>query len=126
MGKAAGLETLEAWKVARKMRQEISKLSKTFPQYEQYRLTDQIIRSSRSVSANIAEGYGRFHYKESMQACRIARGSLVETLEHLITAHDEKYITEQQLLEQRAINDHCQKLINGYVAFLRSSLSPPK
>ena len=68
-------ESLEAWKVAKELRIEVSTLTKTFPKHEQYRLTDQIIRSSRSVAANIAEGYGRYHYLENMRFCRIARGS---------------------------------------------------
>ena len=80
---------LEVWKSARELRKSISKLSKNFPKEERYRLIDQVLRSSRSVAANIAEGFGRYHYQENIQFCRQARGSLSETLEHLICAYDE-------------------------------------
>lgn len=84
-------EELEVWKKARSLRKEISSLVKTFPNEEKYRLTDQIIRSSRSSTSNIAEGFGRFHYQENIQFCRQARGSLTETIDHLLCAFDEKF-----------------------------------
>jgi len=65
-----------------------------FPSIENFSLTSQIRRSSRSVGNIIAEGFGRFHYKENVQFCRMARGSLNETLDHGIIAKDEGYITE--------------------------------
>lgn len=119
-------KTLEAWKKARDFRREISVLSKTFPKHEQYKLVDQILRSSRSVSANIAEGYGRYHYLENMRSCRIARGSLTETLDHLIVAFDESYITEEKLLQMEKMHDHCLHLINGYVLFLKNKKKEEK
>jgi len=51
-------------------------------------------RASRSVNHNIAEGYGRFPFQENIQFCRIARGSLFETLDHGIIALDEGYISK--------------------------------
>tara|TARA_A100000171_G_scaffold27947_1_gene26040 strand:- start:176 stop:355 length:180 start_codon:yes stop_codon:yes gene_type:complete len=53
---------LEAWKKGRVLRNDISALTKTFPVEEKFKLVDQLIRASRSVTANLAEGYGRFHY----------------------------------------------------------------
>jgi four helix bundle protein len=53
---------LEVWKKARILRNNISDLTKSFSAEEKYRLSDQIIRSSRSIGNNIAEGHGRFHY----------------------------------------------------------------
>ena len=80
---------LEAWKVARDLKISVSTLAKKFPADERFSLISQIIRSSRSVTANIAEGYGRNNYKETIHFCRMARGSLEETLNHLIDAFDE-------------------------------------
>jgi four helix bundle protein len=80
---------LKAWQVSRELRNGVRLLVRSWPADERYRLTDQIIRSSRSVTANIAEGYGRFYERENIRFCRMARGSLYETQDHLITAQDE-------------------------------------
>lgn len=114
-----GFEELEVWKTCRILRIEVSKLVKSFPSEEKYRLVDQLLRSSRSVTANIAEGQGRFHYQENIQFCRTARGSLTETLDHLICALDEGYINQTRMYELRIIYDKCLKLLNGYILYLK-------
>jgi four helix bundle protein len=81
-------EDLEVWTVCRDLRKEISDLTRTFPPEERYRLSDQLIRAARSVTANIAEGYGRFHYQENIQFVRHARGSLFEVIDHLTVGFD--------------------------------------
>ena len=114
-------EELEVWKKSKIFRLRITAVAKTFPKEEKYRLTDQIIRSSRSISANIAEGFGRFHRQENIQFCRIARGSLYETLEHIICGFDENYITEEVYQELRNQFNDVLKLLNGYIAYLKKS-----
>ncbi|MGZ3874737.1 MAG: four helix bundle protein [Mucilaginibacter sp.] len=94
----ASFTDLEVWKQARKIRIWISALVKTFPTEEKYRLADQIVRSSRSVGNNLAEGHGRFHYQDNIRFCIMARGSLSETLDHLMIAVEEKIIEEEVLL----------------------------
>jgi len=116
---ASNFEDLEVWKQGRDLRKEISVISKKFPIEEKYKLTDQIIRASRSVTANIAEGHGRFHYQENTQFCRHSRGSLSEVLDHLICAFDENYITENELKLFRIKVETCMKLLNGYISYLQ-------
>jgi len=116
---ANNFESLDVWKECRIFRNQISNKAKTFPIEEKYRLTDQLIRASRSVTANIAEGHGRYHFQENSQFCRQARGSLTETLDHLICAFDEHYISEIQLNEFRTQYEKCIKLLNGYIGFLQ-------
>ncbi len=95
MGSFHSFEELECWKKARVFRNYVKdEIIPDFPSIENFSLTSQIRRSSRSVGNNIAEGFGRFHYKENVQFCRMARGSLNETLDHGIIAKDEGYITE--------------------------------
>lgn len=94
--KFRSFEDLEAWKKARKLRKKVSNLVKKFPKDEKYRMVDQMIRSSRSITSNIAEGYGRYHFQENIQFCRQARGSLFELLDHIICAKDESYIKNDQ------------------------------
>ena len=113
---------LEVYKECRQLRINISNLVKTnFPIDEKFKLSDQILRSSRSVTACIAEDYGRYYFKENIQFCRTSRGSLTETLEHLITAFDEKYISEQELLTFKSKIDSCAKLLNGYINYLKKA-----
>ena len=87
----ASFTELEVWKQSRKIRNIVAGLVKKFPAEEKYRLTDQIIRSSRYIGNNLAEGHGRFHYQDNIRFCIMARGSLSETLDHLMIALDEKY-----------------------------------
>ena len=112
-------EELECYKLARQLRKEVSSFCKALPREEEYRLKDQIIRSSRSVTANIAEGYGRHHHQENIQFCRIARGSLAETLEHLIVAVDDGCLTDDQYASMRGLLEDTWKVLNGYIAYLK-------
>jgi len=111
-------EDLETWQRCRQLRKNISILVKQFPDEEKYRLIDQLKRCSRSVTANIAEGHGRFHYQDNLKFCRNARGSLNELLDHLICAYDETFITDEQLQCMRTEYNDCHRLLNGYIAFL--------
>lgn len=115
---------LNVYKKCRKFRIRISTLTKEyFPKREERLLTNQIIRSSRSVTANISEGHGKGYFKEEIRFCRIARGSLQETLEHLITAYDEKYISVELLKELQIEYENCIKLLNGYIRYLKNNPS---
>jgi len=113
------LEKLDVWKEGRKFRKRISELTKQFPESEKYKLTDQMIRASRSFTANIAEGYGRFHYQENIQFCRQARGSLFEIFDHLTVALDEGYIKIEELEEYKEDLFPLIKMTNGYIKYLR-------
>ena len=113
-------ETLEVWKKARELRKETSKYTKTLPDIEKYRLVDQMIRASRSVTANIAEGHGRFHYLENMRFCRQARGSLYELFDHYTVALDEEYISEKVFLDFKAKIFEVIKILNGYIKYLKN------
>lgn len=114
-------EDLKVWQVARKIRIEIFELVKKFPNEEKFRLTDQVIRSSRSISDNISEGYGRFHHQENIQFCRIGRGSAYELINHLVTAHDCLYITDNELSYHKNQVTRCIQMINGYIRYLKKA-----
>ena len=90
-------ESLEIYKRACILRKKIFELTKKFPLEEKYKLVDQIIRSTRKCPANIAEGHGRYHFQENIQFCRIARGSLTESPDHLNCAFECGYIDANTL-----------------------------
>jgi four helix bundle protein len=113
---------LPVYKLCRAFRKKISLIvKKQFPKSEEYHLKAQVLNSSRSVTANIAEGFGRFHHQENIQFCRQSRGSLDETLEHMITAYDEKYITNEILKDINKDYKECLKQLNGYIKYLKTT-----
>jgi four helix bundle protein len=116
---------LEVWKKSRTLRNNIFELTKSFPPEEKYRLTDQIIRSSRSIGNNIAEGHGRYHCADSSKFLINARGSAIETIDHLIIALDEKYINEEAFDNFRNDCEECIKMINE-MHYLRNQSSLTK
>ncbi len=107
------------WQRCRELREKVSNLVKDFPKNEQFRLVDQVVRAVRSASANIAEGYGRYHYQENIQFCRQARGSLYELLDHFTVALDERYINQSKFEEFRTQILESVKILNGYIKYLR-------
>ncbi|HLF47705.1 MAG TPA: four helix bundle protein [Chitinophagaceae bacterium] len=113
---------LEVWKKARILKNELTDLTKSFHQEEKYRLSDQIIRSSRSINSNMAEGHGRFTYKDQLHFCIQARGSLSETHNHLIDALDCRYFSQIQFDYFKKMIDEVGRLLNGYITFIRSKL----
>ena len=113
------LDTLEVYLLAKTYRREVLKAVQSFPKEEKFLLIAQIKYSARSITANIAEGYGRYHYQEAIQFCRIARGSLLETYDHLSSALDEGYITESLYNELKEKQALLLQKINGYIAYLK-------
>ena len=111
-------EDLECWKKAREVRLFVMNVSKKFPGEEKFSLTDNIKRSARSVTNNIAEGFGRFHYQENIQFCRVSRGSLHETLDHLMIALEEEYINNEQYIEGKKLILDAVAILNGYINYL--------
>ena len=106
-GQNKGFEDLKAWQLARRLMVECHALADCLPSIERYDLISQIRRSSKSVMANIAEGYGRYQYLDSLRFYYIARGSLEETINHIVTAHDLAYI------------DDTGFQLNGYIGYVR-------
>ena len=111
---------LEVWKTARQLRRELYDMAKGLPDIEKFSLASQIRRAAVSVTANIAEGYGRFGYQENAQMCRQARGSLYELRDHLTTCVDEGYLDPAKGERLDALIQSVTRLLNGY---LRSTLA---
>lgn len=113
-------EDLECWKACRELRLFVAKTVKPIlPEEERFDLTSQIVRAARSATANIAEGYGRFHYMDSAKFCSNSRGSAWEVLDHLITANDEDMVSDEILAKGRVLVNEAVKLLNGYMNYLK-------
>lgn len=114
-------EDLECWKACLDVRRFVSQLTKKLPSSEKYDLMDNMKRAARSATRNIAEGYGRFHYKENIQFCRQSRGSLFELIDDLITCKDESYITDSEFSECKIKIERALSILKGYINYLRSA-----
>ena len=110
---------LDVWKKARELKNELLPIANSFPSEEKFRLADQLIRSSRSITANISEGHGRYTFKDQLHFCIQTRGSLSETYNHLIDAMDCNYISKEQPTYFKTKIDEVERLLNGYISYLR-------
>jgi four helix bundle protein len=86
---------------------------------ERYNLADQLRRAATSVTLNIAEGYGRYHYLDKLRFFYIARGSLSETLSGLIDCQAVGYIDEAELANQRSLCSRALQSLNGYIRYVQ-------
>jgi four helix bundle protein len=116
-------EDLEVYQVAREFRKAMYRVTKRLPQEEKFGLTSQIRRAAVSLTNNIAEGHGRFHFLEQIKFMLQARGSLEELLDDLNVCADEAYLPIQEIEPLRQEGWRVHKLINGYIRFLRRRAS---
>ena len=114
-------EQLEAWKQGRELRKRIYALTKQMPTDEKFNLVSQMRRAALSVTNNIAEGHGRFHYQEFIQFLRQARGSLEELRDDLTLCEDEGYAPREltEGLDQQI--DLTRRLVNGLIRHLQEA-----
>lgn len=108
-------DDLEIYQLALNLADWIYELTMSFPLQEKYNIVSQLRRATTSIGANIAEGYGRFHYKENIQFCRQARGSLAETKHFMLFSQKRKYITAEVLDDFLGRYRQLQIKINNYI-----------
>lgn len=106
---------LDAWKKSHKLVLIVYKITQSFPRDELYGVVNQLRRATVSITANIAEGFSRYHYKDKVRFYYQARGSVAEVQNFLLLAKDLGYIT---LNECKLIGEHSNdvaRLINGLI-----------
>lgn len=118
----SGLEKLDVWCKARDFAVLINKVVlPCLPAEEKYALSQQMRRSSQSIPANITEGHGRFYFQDNVRFCYIARGSLEETLSHIVYANKVGYLPDALYKNLVVDGENLNRLINGYIGFLKKS-----
>jgi four helix bundle protein len=113
-------EDLDVYQVAREFRKAMYRVAKRLPEEEKFGLVSQIRRAAVSLTNNIAEGHGRFHFLEQIKFMLQARGSLEELLDDLNICNDESYLPTREVENLKQEGWRVHKLINGYIRFLRS------
>jgi len=121
MATLTSFEDLECYRACRRYRVHVASFCKTLPHPEEFRLKSQLLRAARSVTANIAEGFGRHHHQENLQYCRQARGSLSETLDHLNVGLDEGLMDQATYEGLRSQQQAAAQILNGYISYLKKA-----
>ena len=119
-GKIKSFEELKVWQSSQALAVDVYKITKTFPKDEQFGITNQLRRAAYSISANIAEGFGRDTKKDKAHFYTMAYGSLLEVKNFLYLSNKLRYVPDAQLEQLLASCTTCQKLINASKRYLRS------
>lgn len=117
---------LLVWQKAVNLALEVYKFTSHFPDTEKFGLANQIRRAATSVSANIAEGWGRGTTKEYIHFLLVARGSLMELETHSIIVQGLGYMNRHQLYEATGKIEEIAKMLNGLIQSLKGRRSSPK
>jgi four helix bundle protein len=112
-------EDLEVYKLARKFSDHVNQLIKKLPNIEEYNLRKQMRAAKLSVTNNIAEGFGRYHYQENIQFCRQSRGPICELIDDFNESCANGYIGENETDELKSEAYHLIKVLNGYIASIK-------
>src|SRR6266550_5679341 len=116
-------EDLQVYKAARDFRKAMYAVNRHLPDFEKYELGSQIRRASVSLTNNMAEGHGRFHYPDQIRFFLHSRGSLQELVDDINVCNDEKYLEGDEITELKAQASAVLALTNGYLRYLRGRSS---
>lgn len=114
---------LEIWKDSNSLCIEIYKLTEDFPKKETFGITDQIRRAASSVGANIAEGYGRFHYKDKIKFFYNSRGSACEVQNFIFLSQNLNYLNKESARELFLKYENLNKRINKFIKSINTKMT---
>lgn len=112
------LDDFELYQATREFRRQVYRLLKELPYAERHALDPQLRRAVVSVTNNIAEGHGRWHWQENIRFCRISRGSLDEVIDDLNVCLDQGYGDPQVVTELKESAYRLIARLNGYIKYL--------
>ena len=115
---------LRAWQLADRLRTEVYRFTGVPPAVNDRRFCEDIRASSASVCANIAEGFGRYTHREFAGFVTIARGSLSETQDHLISAQGRRYLTPENFAALWSLSEDAMRAATGLFTYLKSHPRP--
>jgi len=112
--------SLDAWKRCREVKLYFySDILPRLPKRERFNLDIQIRKAAVSITANVAEGYGRYYYKEGIKFYRISRASLYELKDHLITCLDLHYISDFEYENGLNLIEAAKVVLNCFIRFVQ-------
>lgn len=116
---------LKVWQQAIQYAVQVYEFTSQFPGDERFGLTLQVRKSSASVSANIAEGYGRGSRQDYIRFLKIVRGSLYESDSQLHLARELGFMSAETIEPVRATLGHCERALAGLLRSLESGSKEP-
>ncbi len=117
-----GLDRLQVYRKGQELAKLIYKhILPKLPIEEKYNPSSQIRRAAVSVPANIAEGFGRYYYQQTIRFCYLARGSLMELSSHIDLAAEQGFISDQDKMQIDQIQQDVLRLIHGYIKYLKKT-----
>src|ERR1051326_679590 len=96
-------EDLEGYQVARRFRKAMYGVNRRLPDFEKYELASQIRRAAVSLTNNMAEGHGRYHYPDQIRFFLHSRGSLEELVDDLNVCFDEEYLPPDEIVAAKEL-----------------------
>lgn len=112
------IEELDVYNLAEEISDEIWNIVLTWDFFAKDTIGKQICRAADSISANIAEGYGRFHFKENKNFCYYSRGSILEVKSFLRKSKHRNLITEDQYSTLLKKLEIVHIKLNSYIKFI--------
>ena len=116
-------EDLEVYQAAREFRKAMYRVARRLPEIEKFGLAAQIRDAAVSLTNNIAEGHGRFHFLDQVKFMLNSRGSLEELVDDLNVCLDENYLPAEEVQTLKTDGWRVHKLINGYIRFVRGRIN---
>ncbi len=114
-------EDIQAWQKGRELKQSVYRCTRRGEFAKDFALREQIRRAAISITANIAEGFERDGNRELVQFLSISKGSTGEVQDHLYTALDESYISQQEFDALYTQAGEVAKLTASFMNYLRQS-----
>jgi four helix bundle protein len=108
-------EDLQVWQKSKKLTLRIYEITTAFPKDETYGITSQMKRAALSVPANIAEGFGRYHFLDKAKFYLNARGSLYELKSHLMIANELQFIKHSEAADVWEMFEELSLQINNLI-----------
>ena len=109
------LEELKVYQLAEQIADNVWQICVRWDLFARDTVGKQLVRAADSIAANIAEGFGRYSFKENKQFCFYARGSFEETRNWLRRAAKRGLLTDNEIKTLQPLMSEFPKLLNGYI-----------
>ncbi len=109
------LEELKVYELAMELGEEVWAIVDKFNYFQKDTVGKQMVRAADSIAANLSEGFGRYHYKETINFGYYSRGSLFETKTWLRKTTNRKLISNEEYDKLSSTIEIIGKMLNNYI-----------